>query len=100
MDENTDPAVLGALISLRAVNRSMLHPHDRRDIVLTFRRLVKSGVEYNPERIYKWLLNDGWLEDPASEARRIAKYEKDYATLKDYLETAIDYWRDKGKANT
>ena len=78
----------------------MLHQGDRKDIVRTFRRLVKSGIEYQPDLIHKWLLDDGWLDEPALEAKRIAEYEQEYAMLPDYLERAIDGWRDKGRAST
>ena len=70
----------------------MLHyPLDHRHIALTFRRLVKSGIEYNPEHIHEW------LEQPALHAKRIAEYEKDIATVKDYPASVIDDWRNKGR---
>ncbi|MCY4538720.1 MAG: hypothetical protein OXE52_10875 [Chloroflexi bacterium] len=76
-----------------------MHPNDRRRIVLTFRRLIKSGVEYNPEHVHEWLLNDGWSEAPAMEAKQIAEYEQDFAMVEDFLESAIDHWRDIGGEN-
>lgn len=100
MDKNTDPAVIGALISLREFNTvPSTHPSDRDEIVLTFRRLTKSGVHYNPDIVQKWLLCNGWMKENALNARKIAEYEKQHATLRDHPESAVDAWRKIDKAH-
>ena len=101
MDANTDPGVIGALISLKPQNVVPPMNHgDREKIVKTFRLLVKSDVVFHPEEIYSWLIENGWMEPAASEVRRIAWHEKLFPnTLQDFLPRALDNWRRIGREN-
>lgn len=91
------PAVVGALISIRAnFTAPPMHPHDLKTIGLTFRRLVKSGINYHPDPVKDWLLNEGYPEEVALRVSDIAYYEQITANEGDYLASVIDTWREKG----
>lgn len=93
-----DPAVVGALISLRDYDTvPPMHPSDIKRVGLTFRRLVKSGIDYHPDLIKAWLQNDGWLDAWVEKVSDIADYEQITANEPDYCERAIDGWREKGR---
>lgn len=92
-----DPVVVGALISLRGCNVvPPMHPSDRKQVGLTFRCLVKSGIDYHPDLIKEWLLNDGWTEKLAIKVSDISNYEKTTANQRDYPQSEIDRWREIG----
>ena len=95
-----DPVVVGALISLRHFKNHVSHPNDLTMVGLTFRRLVKSGVEYDPNDIQKWLLQDGWTKEEAYRVIDLADYEKYVANRDDLNQSVIESWRASGEAAT
>lgn len=95
-----DPVVVGALISLRQFRNDVSHPNDLPRVGLTFRRLVKSGIEYDPNDIQNWLLQDGWTREEAYRVIDLADYEKYVANREDLNESVIESWRERGKAAT
>ena len=95
--ESLDPVVVGALIQLRDCNTvPPMHQSDIKQVGLTFRRLVKSGIDYHPDLIKVWLRKDGWIEECVNEVSDIAYYEQITANERDYLERAINGWREGG----
>ena len=95
--EALDPVVVGALISLRECNTvPPMHPDDIEKVGLTFRRLVKSEIEYDPDLIREWLRSNGWMEAWVNKIGDIADYEQITANEEDYLPSVIDYWRKSG----
>ena len=73
-----------------------MHPLDVRKVGQTFRRLAKSGIEYNPELVKEWLKNDGWMDAWVNKVSDIAYYEQIMGNTQDFLEDAIDNWRREG----
>lgn len=93
-----DPVVVGALISLRRFKNNVSHPNDLPMVGLTFRRLVESCVEYDPNDIQEWLLNDGWTKEEAYRVIDLADYEMLSVSRTEPPESAISHWRDAGLA--
>lgn len=92
-----DPVVVGALISIR--EHKTIPPMNRGDLKrvgLTFRRLVRSGINYHPDVIRDLLLNDGWTEKMAIKVSDIANYEQITANEQDYPRATINRWRETG----
>ena len=96
MDPRLDPVVVGALVVLREFKNDFSHPMDLRQVGLTFRRLVKSGINYHEDPIRHWLMKDGWTEEWADKVADVATYERWLADEKDLLESVIDQWRKIG----
>ena len=95
--ESLDPVVVGALIRLRDCNTvPPMHQTDIKKVGLTFRRLVKSGIDYHPDLVTEWLQNDGWMEAWVKKVSDIADYEQITAKERDYLERTIGNWREIG----
>ena len=95
--ESLDPVVVGALIHLRDCNTvPPMNQNDIKEVGLTFRRLVKSGIDYNPDLIKVWLRKNGWINAWVNKVSDIADYEQITANERDILEGAINRWREIG----
>lgn len=73
-----------------------MHQSDIAQVGRTFRRLVKSGINYHPDLVKEWLQNDGWIDAWVKKVSDIAYYEQIMANERNMREGAIDRWREIG----